>query len=230
MDSLFEVIECEATEVQSEVQTEVQSAASADCSASTATCSESQGCSDLAMTYAPHEVAEKLTLSIRSVYSYANKLIEIWSWLPESEFRRDGRYTLKALEEMKKLKESRSTSEYASQVTAQTGNFTKQSGQLARVEVVNSTSTLAAKPLPEIPVFNIKKVDVTAIRQRTKQIGGINQQLSDTMKALIAAKVENKVEELDAKIDEVFAEAENFAITQATQSIYQSVTGQGQQQ
>jgi hypothetical protein len=195
------------------------------CSANPEPCSANDSCSDLTTTYSPDEVAEKLAISIRTVFGYAKKLIEIWSWVPEAEFRHGGRYTAKALEEMTKLKNAKSAGEYAQTVTAQTGKYTPQAGLLAKLEVTNSTNTLAAKPLPELPTFNIKKVDVGAIRNRTKQLGGLNQQLTDTMKALIAAKVDNKVEELDAKIDEVFAEAENFAVTEARKKIYQSVIG-----
>ncbi len=214
-------VECKPSAMQSEDAVQAVQA----CTANAELCSANESCTDLTTTYSPTEVAEKLAISLRTVYGYANKLIEIWSWMPETEFRHSGRYTAKALEEMSKLKNAKSAGEYAQSVTEQTGKYTSQAGQLARLEVTNSTNKLAAKPLPELPTFNIKKVDVGAIRNRTKQLGGLNKQLSDTMKALIAAKVENKVEELDAKIDEVFAEAENFAVTEAAKKIYESVTG-----
>lgn len=218
-----EIIDVECKPSEDAVQ--ACSANDEPCSANTEPCSANDSCSDLTTTYSPAEVAEKLAISLRSVYGYANKLIEIWSWMPETDFRQGGRYTAKALEEMTKLKNAKNAGEYAQGVTQETGNYTSQSTKLTKVEVTQSTNTLTAKPLPEIPTFLIKKVDVGAIRKRTKDLGSINQQLTDTMKALIAAKVENKVEELDARIDEVFAEAENFAVTEATKKIYESVTG-----
>jgi hypothetical protein len=51
-------------------------------------------------TYTASELAGILAVFIRSVYGYANKLIEAWYWLPESEFRSEGLYTPKALTEM----------------------------------------------------------------------------------------------------------------------------------
>jgi transposase len=100
---------------------------------------------DLTQTFTAHEIAERLGVSIRSVYDYANKLIEIWSWVQETEFRHRGRYTQKALDEMTRLKEARNANEYAATVTQVTGNYTPKGGSLARVEVTTTTNTLVAE-------------------------------------------------------------------------------------
>lgn len=221
MDSKFYDIECETSEVQSEVQTEVQSAefdlavqTAGDCSA------------DLTLTFTAHEIAGRLGVSVRSVYDYANKLIEIWSWVSETEFRHRGRYTQKALEEMSRLKDARNVNEYAASVTEQTGNYTPKGGTLARVEVTASTNTLAAKPLPEIPTINIQSVDTSAIRDRTERIRDIDSKLGETLKTLVSQKVDNKLEELDAKLDDFMAEIEMLAKAQAVQKL---ANRQGQQ-
>lgn len=214
MESTFDVTDCEVTEVQSEVQTEVQSAGN-DFAVQTA-----EDCSaDLTQTFTAHEIADRLGVSIRSVYDYANKLIEIWSWVQETEFRHRGRYTQKALDEMTRLKDARNVNEYAASVTQTTGNYTPKGGTLARVEVTASTNTLAAKPLPEIPAINIQSVDTSAIRDRTQKMREIDSKLSETLTQLVSKKVDNKLEALDARLDDFMTEIETLAKAQAVQKL-----------
>lgn len=65
------------------------------------------------------KLAELLGTTERTVFKYANRLLEAWHWLPESEFRSEGIYTTKALVEMRRLKEIGKASEYAKVVTAE---------------------------------------------------------------------------------------------------------------
>ncbi|MBD2731818.1 hypothetical protein H6G96_37485 [Nostoc sp. FACHB-892] len=62
------------------------------------------------------KLAELLGTTERTVFKYANRLLEAWHWLPESEFRADGIYTDKALSEMRRLKAIGKSSEYAKAV------------------------------------------------------------------------------------------------------------------
>lgn len=221
MENTFDVIECETTEVQSAMQSEVQSA---DVDFAVQTPNDCNA--DLTQTFTAQEIADRLSVSVRSVYDYANKLIEIWSWLNETEFRHRGRYTQKALEEMSRLKESRNVSEYAASVTQATGNYTPKGGTLARVEVTASTNTLAAKPLPDISAIDIQSVDTSAIRDRTQKLREIDSKLSKTLTQLVSQKVDNKLEELDARIDDFMVEIETLAKAQAVQKL---ANRQGQQ-
>ncbi|MBD2341977.1 hypothetical protein H6G64_34160 [Calothrix sp. FACHB-156] len=61
-------------------------------------------------------LAEVLGITERTVFKYANRILEAWHWLPESEFRANGIYTSKALAEMRRLKEIGNASEYADSV------------------------------------------------------------------------------------------------------------------
>ena len=63
-------------------------------------------------TFTATKLAEQLSVSVRSIYGYANRLLEAWHWLPESEFRNNGIYTSKALIEMRRLKDIGNASEY----------------------------------------------------------------------------------------------------------------------
>lgn len=72
-------------------------------------------------TFTANELAERLSVSVRSVYGYANRILEAWHWLPESEFRSNGIYTRRALEAMQELKSCKNASEYASRVAEATG-------------------------------------------------------------------------------------------------------------
>lgn len=214
MDIELEAEVIDGTVSCSEVQSAVQSA-STDFAVQT-----SEDCSaDLTQTFTAHEIAERLGLSVRSVYDYANKLIEIWSWVQETEFRHRGRYTQKALEEMVRLKEARNANEYAASVTQVTGNYTPKGGSLARVEVTVSTNTLAAKPLPNISAINIESVDTSAIRDRTQKMRELDAKLSETLTQLVSKKVDNKLEALDARLDDFVAEIETLAKHQAVQKL-----------
>jgi predicted transcriptional regulator len=62
------------------------------------------------------KLAELLGTTERTIFKYANRLLEAWHWLPESEFRTDGIYTDKALTEMRRLKAIGKSSEYAKAV------------------------------------------------------------------------------------------------------------------
>ncbi|NQZ65210.1 hypothetical protein [Crocosphaera sp.] len=167
------------------------------------------------------ELARLLDTTERTIYKYANKLIQIWSWLPESTWRTDGIYTAKALEEMARLKAAKSVNEYALTVTQESGNYT-QSGKLTRVETQSTVQTLTAKPIPTIPLINCETVDTGAIRSRTQQMQNINNQLGDAITQLLAHKVENKIEELDARLDDFFAEIEMHSKVQAVQKLQQT--------
>lgn len=61
-------------------------------------------------------LAEILGTTERTVFKYANRILEAWHWLPESEFRANGIYTRRALEAMQELKSCKNASEYASKV------------------------------------------------------------------------------------------------------------------
>jgi hypothetical protein len=61
-------------------------------------------------------LAEILGITERTVFKYANRILEAWHWLPESEFRANGIYTQKALAEMRRLKDIGNASEYADSV------------------------------------------------------------------------------------------------------------------
>jgi hypothetical protein len=193
-------VEASAVQVQSAVQVAVQTVQGcSDESANSEVCSPS-------ITLSPTEVAKEIGASLRSVYGYANKLLEIWSWMPESEFRIEGRYTPKALEEMKKLKAAKNASEYAASVTKETGNYTQKGGQLARVEATHSTSVLAAKPLPEFDVLNISETDTSAIRQRTSKLKEMDDIAANILIEHIGKKAKSKMDEIDAELDDFAAE------------------------
>lgn len=211
MDEDFQVIDISAS-----------AECSADCSADSSASSASLEPCSASLT--AQEIAVRLGISVRSVYSYAKQILEVWSWVNEVEFRSEGRYTPRALEEMGKLKSAKNLAEYAAKVSRSTGNFTTQSSALARVETVASVEILTARPLPEIPIYNLAKTSVEAVRERTQRVNDINDQLTATLTQLIAIKVANKAQELDAKIDEVFADAETIAISQAANLIHDSIS------
>lgn len=62
------------------------------------------------------KLAQLLGTTERTVFKYANRILEAWHWLPECEFRANGIYTRRALEAMQELKICKNTSEYASKV------------------------------------------------------------------------------------------------------------------
>jgi|GEM_PF-4673393 len=62
--------------------------------------------------YTIKQIAQELGLSKRSAYKYAKDVIDVWYWLPESDFRNEGIYTEFALQEMVKLKASKSLDVY----------------------------------------------------------------------------------------------------------------------
>lgn len=65
------------------------------------------------------DLAAILETTERTVYKYATKIIEAWHWLPESDFRADGIYTTKALEEMKRIKACKNSGEYVQMVASE---------------------------------------------------------------------------------------------------------------
>ncbi|MFL9467106.1 MULTISPECIES: hypothetical protein [Scytonema] len=178
-----------------------------------------QSCSE---TYTVNEIAQRLAVSVRSIYSYANKLIEIWNWEPETTWRKDGRYTAKALSEMEKMKSCKNISEYADSVTRATGNYTSKANALACVETRQTTQTITARPIPQLPTIINRSTDVSAIRERTQKMREINVQLSDAITQLVTQKVDNKIEELDARLDDLFTEIETVAQAKAIERLQQN--------
>ncbi|MBD2208084.1 hypothetical protein H6G33_37485 [Calothrix sp. FACHB-1219] len=71
---------------------------------------------DTDRTLTAKALAEILGITERTVFKYANRILEAWHWLPESEFRANGIYTQKALDQMQRLKDIGNASEYAQQV------------------------------------------------------------------------------------------------------------------
>lgn len=71
---------------------------------------------DTDRTLTAKALAEILGTTERTVFKYANRILEAWHWLPESEFRANGIYTQKALAEMRRLKDIGNASEYADSV------------------------------------------------------------------------------------------------------------------
>lgn len=65
------------------------------------------------------KLAELLGTTERTIFKYANRILDAWHWLPESEFRADGIYTDKALDEMRRLKAIGKSSEYAKAVATE---------------------------------------------------------------------------------------------------------------
>lgn len=99
MTQEIEIIDCNVTELQSEPFTE-----------------NTEGSTE---TYTAKQLSLILSVSERSVYGYANRILEAWRWLPESEFRSNGIYTRRALEAMQELKSCKNASEYTSWVNHQ---------------------------------------------------------------------------------------------------------------
>ncbi|BAY80512.1 hypothetical protein NIES25_70000 (plasmid) [Nostoc linckia NIES-25] len=89
-----------------------------------------------AQTFTAKQLASILSVSERSVYGYANRILEAWHWLPESEFRSNGIYTRRALEAMQELKSCKNASEYASKVAREN----------QKPQQANKTSTSALVP------------------------------------------------------------------------------------
>lgn len=65
------------------------------------------------------DLAAILNSTERTIYKYAAKIIDAWHWLPESDFRSDGIYTAKALEEMKRLKACKNSGEYIALIASE---------------------------------------------------------------------------------------------------------------
>ncbi|MDZ8186569.1 MAG: HTH domain-containing protein [Nostoc sp. ChiSLP02] len=56
-------------------------------------CNVTEGFAEASLqTFTANELAERLSVSVRSIYGYANRILEAWHWLPESEFRTNGIY------------------------------------------------------------------------------------------------------------------------------------------
>lgn len=55
--------------------------------------------------YTIEQITALCRVARRTAFKYAKDLLEVWYWLPESEFRLNGIYTPFALQEMTKLKE-----------------------------------------------------------------------------------------------------------------------------
>jgi hypothetical protein len=77
-----------------------------------------------------------LGITERTVFKYANRILEAWHWLPESEFRSNGIYTRRALEAMQELKSCKNASEYVSKVAREN----------QKPQQANKTSTSALVP------------------------------------------------------------------------------------
>jgi hypothetical protein len=79
--------------------------------------------------------------------------------------------------------------------------------------------SLVAKPLPDISAINIESVDTSAIRDRTQKMRELDAKLSETLTQLVSKKVDNKLEALDARLDDFVAEIETLAKHQAVQKL-----------
>lgn len=179
----------------------------------------SEQCTDYTVHYTVDQLTALLNVKRRMIFSYAKTIKEAWNWLPESEFTPSlGKYSQKCLDEMKKL-QAMGTNQYISQVASDNNQYTPKAGALAKVETQSGIQKLEAKPLPQLPQINLNSVDTSAIRSRTAQMETINDQLSVAITQLIGAKVNNKLEELDARLDDFMAEIEVVAKSQAVKKL-----------
>lgn len=125
-------------------------------------------------SYTANQLAELLSVSVRSIYGYANKLIEAWYWLPESEFRNDGIYTAKALTEMDRLKNAKSFADYARMVAQENKQaITPQVNKLASaiVPAANTAQLLEVQIVRQQSLANQETNDaITQLRQLKAEI------------------------------------------------------------
>ncbi|BAY96023.1 MULTISPECIES: hypothetical protein [unclassified Tolypothrix] len=171
--------------------------------------------------YTVDQLSQILGVKRRMVFSYAKTVKEAWHWEPETTFNPSlGKYSQRCLDEMRKLQQL-GTNEYVSSVAGDNNKYSPKAGALAKVDTRSTVQRLEAKPLPSLPQIALNTVDTSAIRSRTAQMESLNGQLGDAITQLIGAKVGNKIDELDAKLDDFFTEIEVMAKAQAVKKLQQ---------
>jgi hypothetical protein len=171
--------------------------------------------------YTVEELAELLGVKRRMIFSYAKTVKEAWHWEPESVFTPSlGKYSQRCLEEMQKLQQV-GTNEYVSSVAGDNNKYSPKAGALAKVATQSTIQRLEAKPLPSLPQISLNTIDTSAIKARTEQLRGIDGQLTEAITQLIGQKVGNKLEELDARLDDFMTEIEVIAKAQAVKKLQQ---------
>ena len=99
----------EATKSEPALQAALQCTVQPECNALIESAEEkSSECNG----YTIKQIAQKLGLSKRSAHKYAKDVIDVWYWLPESDFRNEAIYTEFALQQMVNLKASKSLDVY----------------------------------------------------------------------------------------------------------------------
>ncbi|AFZ28615.1 hypothetical protein Cylst_6397 (plasmid) [Cylindrospermum stagnale PCC 7417] len=150
------------------------------------------------------DLAAILESTERTVYKYAAKIIEAWHWLPESDFRVDGIYTAKALEEMKRIKACKNANAYIALIasenqkpvipTAKTSNTGKISSALAlptrQTEVLESRLATIQGNLSaqNISVQDRVKLALTRISEEKQRTNNNQSALDEARKQQIAMK------------------------------------------
>lgn len=143
-------------------------------------------------TFTANELAERLSVSVRSVYGYANRILEAWHWLPESEFRSNGIYTRRALEAMQELKSCKNASEYASKVARENH----------KPQQANKTSTSALVPTRHTEALETK---LATIQKNTTALNVSVQSRITTIKERIATEA-NRTKSNQTVLDELEAQ------------------------
>lgn len=138
------------------------------------------------------KIAELLGTTERTVFKYANRILEAWHWLPESEFRSNGIYTRRALEAMQELKSCKNASEYASKVSRENH----------KPQQANKTSTSALAPVRHTEALETK---LATIQKSTTALNVSVQDRIATIKGRIATEA-NRTKINQTVLDELEAQ------------------------
>lgn len=140
------------------------------------------------------KLAELLGTTERTVFKYANRLLEAWHWLPESEFRTDGIYTDKALDEMRRLKAIGKSSEYALAVAIE--------NQKPATQQATTKATAAIVPARHTEALETK---LATIQRNTTALNVSVQSRISTIKDRIATEA-NRTKTNQTVLDELEAQ------------------------
>lgn len=140
------------------------------------------------------KLAELLGTTERTVFKYANRLLEAWHWLPESEFRTDGIYTDKALKEMRRLKAIGKSSEYAKAVAIE--------NQKPATQQATIKATSAIVPVRHTEALETK---LATIQKNTTALTVSVQDRISTIKGRIATEA-NRTKNNQTVLDELEAQ------------------------
>ncbi|WP_298913522.1 hypothetical protein [uncultured Nostoc sp.] len=143
-------------------------------------------------TFTANELAERLSVSVRSVYGYANRIFEAWHWLPESEFRSNGIYTHRAFEAMQELKSCKNASEYAFKVARENH----------KPQQASKTSTSALSPIRHTEALETK---LATIQKNTTALNLSVQDRISTIKDRITTEA-NRTKTNQTVLDELEAQ------------------------